>query len=95
MPISRKSFGCFSVTSLGTGSLAAASANSPKLPEWLPLFSTPLSMVMLAAGTFHVSAAAAMSICRAAAPALRSCSQLLAIEVDPPVPWIGPNSRLL
>ncbi len=93
--MSLKSFGSFSFTSFGTSSLAAASANSPKEPVWLPLFSTPFSTVMLSAGTPHFSAAAATSICRAAAPALRSCSQLLATEVEPPVPCTGPKAMLL
>ena len=56
---------------------------------------TPLSTVISAAGTCHRWAAAATSMARAVAPARRSCSQELAMAVLPPVPWTGPQARLL
>ena len=54
----------------------------------------PFETVISEAGTDHFSAAAVTSIARAAAPALRSWNQELATAVEPPVPWIGPISRL-
>ncbi|MCY1367471.1 hypothetical protein D9M68_762480 [compost metagenome] len=96
-PISVKSSGDLSLTSFGSGWRAAASANSPKpacLPDaaWL---TTPLLTLISAAGTCHCSAAAATSMARALAPALRICSKELAMAELPPVPCIGPKARLL
>ncbi len=95
-PISVKFFGSLSLTSVGTGIAAAALASSPKL-AFLPeaCVRTPALTVMLSGGTFQRLAAAATSIARAAAPAWRSWSHELAIAVEPPVPCIGPHSRLL
>ena len=45
-------------------------------------------------GTCHSSAAAATSIARAVAPALRYCKNELAIADEPPVPC-SPNARFL
>ena len=74
-PINRNAEGCFSGGSSGTGSRAAASANSPNRPcrseAWRR---TPCSTVISAAGTAHACAAACTSMTRAAAPALRICS---------------------
>jgi hypothetical protein len=47
------------------------------------------------AGAFHLSAAVATSIARAAAPALRICSYEFGIAVLPPVPCAWPQKRLL
>ena len=94
VPISVKSLGSFSETPSGTGSLAAASARSPKVARLPDLWvSTPLETTISSAGTFQASTAACTSMARAAAPALRSWSQLLLTAVDPPVPWM-PNARL-
>jgi hypothetical protein len=51
--------------------------------------------VISASGAFHVAAAAVTNIRRAAAPTLRICSHELAIDVEPPVAWLGPKKRLL
>ncbi|MNN69007.1 hypothetical protein D3C81_1847570 [compost metagenome] len=96
-PIRVKSFGDLSFTSSGTGCRAAASASSPKpalRPEaaWL---TTPLLTEISCADTFHCSAAAATSMARALAPALRICSKELAMAELPPVPCMGPKARLL
>ena len=56
---------------------------------------TPLSTRISLACAFHWKDAAATSISRAAAPALRICVQELAMAVEPPVPLTGPNRRLL
>ena len=50
--------------------------------------------VKLAGGTFHSAAAAATSMARAVAPALRNCIQELAMAELPPVPCIVPKTRL-
>ncbi|MNE71843.1 hypothetical protein D3C80_1677460 [compost metagenome] len=97
LPIRVKSLGALSTSSAGTFWRDAASANSPNPalrpePAWL---TTPLLTVISPAGTFHCSAAAATSIARAPAPALRICSKELAMAELPPVPWIGPKARLL
>ena len=42
-----------------------------------------------AAGTFHSAAAAAISICRPAAPTWRSGSQFIGVAVLPPATWRG------
>ena len=74
LPARFHSFGSLSLTSLGGSSLAALAASLPKLTErslgpWvMRLFSARHSR----AGTFHAWAAAAISISRAAAPALRT-----------------------
>ena len=85
------------VASAGTGSVAAVAASSPKVAlrfdaacETVPAFTTSVF-----AGTFQRCAAAATSIARAVAPALRNCSQELAMAVDPPVPCAGPQNVLL
>ena len=73
-PMSLKSFGSFSATLPGIGSLAAAPASAPKPScrfdaAWL---TTPRATVQLAGSTFHCAAAAATSSVRATAPASRS-----------------------
>jgi hypothetical protein len=55
---------------------------------------TPRSTDRLAAATFHSAAAAATSMARAVAPALRNCIQELAMAELPPVPCIVPKTRL-
>ncbi len=94
LPISVKFFGSLSGTFSGTGIAAAAAASWPKLALRAPALSTPSLTVMLCGDTFHCLAAAATSIARAVAPALRSWSHEFAIAVDPPVPCI-PKARFL
>ena len=95
--MSLKSFGSFSGTSSGTGRLDALAASSPNVasrslgPRDGRRRARPSSSP---AGTFHSAAAAATSIARAVAPALRNCIQELAIAELPPVPCIVPNTRL-
>ncbi len=96
LPINLNCFESLSFTSAGTGIAAAFSASSPKLAFRPPLCeTTPFATLISAAGTCQVSAAAATSMARAVAPALRLCSYELAIALLPPVPCIGPHSRLL
>jgi hypothetical protein len=97
VPMRVHSFGSLRRTLAGTGRRAAASASSPKRAERpdAVCVTTPLATAMAAGGTPQRSAAASTSICRMAAPALRNCSQELATEVEPPVPWIWPKARLL
>ena len=79
----------------GTGG-SSAIASAPKPLSW-PLarcFTRPISMVISPAGTFHSRAAAAISMARAVAPALRNCSQLARTEKDPPVIMMGIPGRL-
>src|SRR3989442_8626170 len=74
VPISVKSFGSLRVTSAGTGTFAAASARSP-YESFLPVagwLTIPFAAWHDAGSTFQRCAAAAMSIMRAVAPALRS-----------------------
>ena len=82
--------GSFSATFCGTGSFAASSASSPKRALRLEAAwrTTPFSTVTDEAGTDQRAAAVATSMARAAAPAMRSSSQLLATAVEPPVPWM-------
>jgi hypothetical protein len=91
-----KSFGSFSATSFGTGRLDALPASSPNVASRLlgACETTPRSTVRLAGVTFHSAAAAATSMARAVAPALRNCIHELAIAELPPVPCIVPNIRL-
>src|SRR5205085_7180929 len=90
-----QSFGSFSFGSDGGGIFAAASATSPyrnvrPLGLWvITLFAAWHS----AAGTPHCAAAAAISISRAAAPALRRYSCEDRTERLPPVD-ISPQARL-
>ncbi|MDT4864515.1 hypothetical protein FQZ97_992790 [compost metagenome] len=96
-PISLKSLGSLSLTCCGTGCSAAALASSPKLaclPEAACL-STPSATAISCADTRQRWAAAATSMARAVAPALRNCSQELAMALLPPVPCTGPQRRLL
>src|SRR5215213_3620609 len=82
LPMTVKSLSALRIGLSGTACRLAASAISPKLarlPEaWL---STPLETFTSVEGTFHASAAAATSIPRAAAPALRYCKYELAMAV--------------
>ncbi len=74
VPTIRKSFGSLSGGSFGTGSFAASPARAPK-PSRRPVgacTTNPFSARHSPAGDFHRCAAAATSISRAAAPALRS-----------------------
>ncbi len=84
--------GSLSLTSLGTGCLAALPASSPKV-AFLPApacATTPSLTVISPAATFHCLAAAATSMARAVAPASRNCFQEFATEVEPPVSWMPP-----
>ena len=93
VPISVNCDGSFNATPVGTSSLPAASASSPKaalLPDaWL---TTPLLTVISAAGTLHCLAAAATSMALAVAPTVRYCIQAFGTLMEPPVPWM-PSSR--
>ena len=55
----------------------------------------PADTLIDSGGTFQRFAAAPTIIARADAPALRSWSQELASDVEPPVPCAGPHFRLL
>src|SRR5882724_3780289 len=95
LPISFQSLGSFSFTSLGGSSLAAASATLPKLILRGP---GPCTMKLLdaahsEAGTPHSCAAAAISISRAVAPALRRYSCELRM-VRLPTAAMSPQARL-
>ena len=87
-PMRVKSFGLFSFTSAGGARVAALAASCPNesllaVPSWS---TKPFSARQLAgSSTFHVSAAAATSMARAVAPALRSCSNDVLTLVLPPV----------
>jgi hypothetical protein len=95
LPISFHSFGSLSFTSLGASSLAAASATLPKLTRRLlgPWVMKLLCAVHSDAGTFHCFAAAATSISRAVAPALRRYSCELRM-VRLPTEAMSPQARL-
>ena len=71
LPMRVKADASFSFGSAGTGSLAAASARAPKPALRLPALTTPLDTLIVAGSTPHCRAAAATSMARAAAPALR------------------------
>ena len=93
LPISLKSFGSFSSTSLGGSNLAALTARSPNAAD-LPLAlceRRPLSTLISAAATPQSCAAASTRSARAVAPAWRICLNELAIALLPPVPWAGPH----
>src|SRR5215470_10853135 len=95
LPISVHSFGSFSFTSFGGSSFAASFATFPKptlrpLGRWvITLFAATHS----SAGTPHFCAAAAISISRAVAPALRRYSCELRI-VRLPTAAMSPHTRL-
>jgi len=74
--MSAKSFESLSFTSCGTGCFAAAAASEPNLAVLFvgACCTTPREIVIVSGSTFQRSAAAATSIARAAAPALRICS---------------------
>src|SRR2546425_3199234 len=76
LPISFQSLESFSFTSFGGSSLDAASATFPKLSLRLlgPCVMKLLDAEHSDAGTLHCCAAAAISISRAVAPALRKYS---------------------
>src|SRR5260370_6253508 len=80
VPMIFQSFGSLSLISDGGSILDAATATLPKVvlrPDGVWVM-TPSAAVHSAAGTFHSSAAAAISIMRAAAPPLRTtCSEAL------------------
>src|SRR5260221_7145392 len=94
-PISSESWGSFSFTSFGGSSLDAASATFPKLS--LRLLGVCVIKLFDAvhsdAGTLHSCAAAAISISRAVAPALRRYSWELRM-VRLPTAAISPQTRL-
>ena len=94
-PMSLNCAGVFRVTAPGSGSLAAASASSPK-PALRPEgWSTrPASTRSSATGTPHCAAAAATSIARADAPASRMGSHRSFMLELPPV-IITPISRIV
>jgi len=85
-----KVLGSFRVGVSGGVTLAASAISAPN-PALLPLAAwatTPSLTVIWPTGTFHRVAAACTNIARAAAPALRSCSQELEIADEPPVSWM-------
>src|SRR5262245_32214020 len=87
--------GSLSATSIGGGSLAAASATWPNLtvrPDGVCVM-TLLAAVHSLAGTFHALAAAWISIMRAAAPPLRTYSWEVRMPRLPPVEK-SPHARL-
>ena len=87
LPISWKVLGSFSRGVAGGATLPASGSNSAKvavLPDAWP--TTLLTTVTCSAGTFHLAAAAATNMARAAAPTVRSCIQELAMAEEPPVP---------
>src|SRR5258706_5825463 len=90
-----KRLGSLSLTSAGTFCFAASLASWPKVAFFSFQEITPFATRISETGACHFSAAAATSIARATAPALRSCSHELASAVLPPVPCAGPHSRLL
>ncbi len=94
MPIRVKLFGSFSFGASGGFTLAASASSSPN-PARLPdaCATTPSATVISAAGTPHALAAASTNIVRAAAPAVLSCVQELAMAEEPPVPC-GPCMEL-
>src|SRR5215470_5919301 len=76
LPMIFQSFGSLSLMSVGGSILDAAAATLPNVvlrPEAVCVM-TPFAAVHSVAGTFHSSAAAWMSIMRAAAPPLRTTS---------------------
>jgi len=87
VPSRRKSFGSLRGGSFGTGSCAAFATSLPYVRRRLLELCTtaPRSARHAARSTFHVDAAASISISRAAAPALRSGSHEVRIAVLPPV----------
>ena len=86
LPSNLKSFGSFNFGCTGTGNLAASEVKAP-YDSLLPLGAITwlFSVRSVAASSFHCAAAAATSISRAAAPALRSGSQNPRIVALPPV----------
>src|SRR5258706_1244185 len=90
-----KRLGSLSLTSAGTFCFAASLASWPKVAFFSFQEITPFATRISETGACHFSAAAATSIARATAPALRSCSHELASAVLPPVPCAGPHRRLL
>ena len=87
VPISLKSFGAFSTTSVGGVNALAACAKAPKsacllLRAWL---TTPAATVHSLAATPHWLAAACTSIARAEAPAKRIGPQASRTLDEPPV----------
>jgi hypothetical protein len=86
-----------SLGSCGIGRVEALCASSPKVARRPDggCERTPFSTRISETGAFHWNAAAARSISLAAAPAFRIWVQELAMAVEPPVPWTGPNRRLL
>ena len=86
-PSRRKSFGSLSGGFAGTGSAAAFWASSPYVSRWLvPVCATtPFSVLQAAGSAPQVCAAAATSIARAVAPALRRMSHDVRTLVLPPV----------
>src|SRR5450759_2907808 len=95
LPAIFQSFGSLSLMSLGTSSLAAASATLPNVvlrPEGVCVI-TPFDAVHSDVGTFHSLAAAWISMVRAAAPPLRTYSCEVRIPRLPPVD-MSPHTRL-
>ena len=76
----------FNFGSVGTSSVAAFAASSPKL-NFFPLAlcnTIPFSATHSSFATFHVCAAAAINISRAVAPILRNAANRLLIAPLPP-----------
>ena len=87
----------FTLSAAGTGNVAATAASSPyvALRPLLSWRTMPLSVRSSAAGTLQVLAAAATSIARAVAPARRSVSKFMGIDVEPPASCRPYNSALI
>src|SRR5690349_14791702 len=87
VPSRRKPFGSLRGGSLGTGSVAALATSEPYVRRRLlaPCTTAPRSARHEVRSTFHVDAAASISISRAVAPALRNGSHDVRIAVLPPV----------
>ena len=84
-----KFLGSLSVGDCGGAILAAAGSSSAKVADLPPgPETTPSLTVIWLGGAFHWFAAACTNMARAAAPALRICSQASLMAVEPPVPWI-------
>ena len=95
LPAIFQSFGSLSLSSCGGSSFAAAAATLPKLIV-CPDFACEMTLFAAlhsAAGTFHSAAAAAISMIRAAAPALRTYSFDSRMPRLPPVEKL-PQTRL-
>lgn len=92
LPSSVKFFGSLSGTVFksGAGIVDAVAASLPYGSERLlaACVTTPLAVVSSPTGTFHVFAAAARSMARAAAPTCRWVSKFIGVDCEPPANWM-------